>query len=392
MTRAVRTNRSNLHLFVTTATNESRLFKEAANSLETGRFAAVSVAAFWEEGLSRHEVHNSGLVIERLATVLRRLQARGFLKKSKVLRPLLMAFAFFEYAIIALRLAWKMRPSHVSVHNPVLLPVGRLVELLTGARIVYLPHELEAERTGLTGTLKRLFVGLERRFIRHCKAVVVVCEPIARWYSENYGLSNVEVVRNVPRAADVSFSRQAHGGFRTDFDIPQSALVFIYQGLIEEERGCGALVSAMKDSTDHIVFMGYGDFVTALKQLSAQNIHYQPAVPLQDIISYTAGADIGVFVVEGQLALSYAVSLPNKFFEYVHAGLPVVVSDNLTYLSSLVREYQLGWVVPADVLGTSLVPLDRSRLTQFRKNVQSYARDCIWERDAVAFDRIYADE
>jgi glycosyltransferase involved in cell wall biosynthesis len=382
--------RTNLHLFITDGINESRLFKEASNSLSSGIFEKVILLAMWDKGLDLYQIHASGLEIIRKKTVLRLLKAKGSSLLLKLLRPLLMALALLEYAFAALRLSIRTKPSDISVHNPIMLPVGMLIKLLTRCRLVYLPHELEAERAGMGGLTKSIFIAAEGRLIRYCDYVVVVCEPIAQWYCDRYRLDKVAVVRNVPQKADVAVSSQRNA-FRTAFSIPETCRIFVYQGLIERERGCASLVAIFRGRSDHLVFMGYGEYVSEIKELASANIHHHPAVPLKDIVQYTSGADIGLFVLKGDVCLSYALSLPNKFFEYLHAGLPVIVSNNLTYLSSLVREHGLGWVTTIETLDQTLASITQSEIDSIRKNVTAYAQGCVWENDASVFDEVYSD-
>ena len=67
-----------------------------------------------------------------------------------------------------------------------------------------------------------------------------------------------------------------------------------------------------------------------------------PAVPPDEVLDYTASADVGVTLVE-DACLSYRYCLPNKLFEYVMARIPVVVSD-LPEMKKLVNEYKIGAV------------------------------------------------
>lgn len=384
----IRMSRTNLHIFVTTAVSESRLFKEASSSLSSGRFERVVLLAVWDKALKLQECHSSGLEIIRQKTVLRRLKAKGAATLLRALRPLLLVLAMLEYAFAAIQLGLRIKPSHVSVHNPGMLPVGLLLKLLTGSRLVYLPHELEAERAGMHGVFKLMFVATEGLLIKFCDHVVVVCEPIADWYRNHYGLTNVTVVRNVPKSADIGL-RNRSDKFRSYFAIPETSRIFIYQGLIERARGCDSLVAIFRQRPDHIVFMGYGEYVSEINNLASPNIHHLPAVPLKEIVQHTSSADIGLIMLRGDVCLSYALSLPNKFFEYLHAGLPIAVSNNLTYMASLVREHSLGWVSTIETLDQTMASITQAEIDEIRNNVAAYAQTCVWERDAVIFDRVY---
>jgi len=72
------------------------------------------------------------------------------------------------------------------------------------------------------------------------------------------------------------------------------------------------------------------------------NIHYQQAVPSDQLHSYTASADIGLCGVEN-VCLSYYLSLPNKIFEYFSAGIPSVVPE-FPEMGRFIKETKAGWV------------------------------------------------
>ena len=92
----------------------------------------------------------------------------------------------------------------------------------------------------------------------------------------------------------------------------------------------------------HIVFLGYGDLEDELKRLSSINsrIHVHPGVVQGEVTSIVSSADVGVALIEN-ISLSDYYSLPNKFFEYVFSGLPVLVSD-FPDISRVVKKYDLG--------------------------------------------------
>jgi glycosyltransferase involved in cell wall biosynthesis len=91
--------------------------------------------------------------------------------------------------------------------------------------------------------------------------------------------------------------------------------------------------------------MGYGPGVSKVMAYAARhrNIHYQPAVPTNQVLKFTAGADVGLFILPRDSCLSYHFSLGNKFFQYLRAGLPILVTDN-PEMSSIVRDHDCGWV------------------------------------------------
>lgn len=388
-------SRSNLHVFLSDVVADSRLFKEVSYTIAQGLFESITVVGLWANGLEEREKLPSGLKVVRRKAMVRQVSPESVFRRNAILYQLLTVAGFLGYSMTVLAEARRSRPTHVSCHNVVMLPVAWLAARLAGAHLVYVPHELETRRALLSGFVRHISEWIEKRFIRRVRDTVVVCEPIADWYRDAYGLSNVHVVRNVPEQAAIEIRQLESGGFRSCFGIPDSARLFIYQGLFGPERGTTALLEifrALDPGRYHLVLMGYGDETSmaeiTLHDAECENIHYQPAVPADEIVSHSAGADVGVFIT-GSDALSYQYSLPNKFFEYAHAGLPILVSANLSYLSELVTSNGLGWSVPTNKIAETLREIASADLGPYRRRVQDFAADAVWERDAEVFRIVY---
>jgi glycosyltransferase involved in cell wall biosynthesis len=272
-----------------------------------------------------------------------------------------------------------------------------LAALSCGARVVYAPHELELERAGLTGVVKRLSVAPERLFVRRCSAVVVVCEPIAAWYREHHRLEEVHIVRAIPEGSAVAArDPAARDAIRHTHGVPAEALLFIYQGLLEPARGVDLLLEAFfaLEEPFHLMLMGFGGSEARSREAAATcpRIHFQPAVPIDQIVRYSAAADVGMFALANPVARSYQLSLPNKFFEYVSAGLPVLVSDNLELLSGLVLEHGLGWVASPDALRETIQSIGRDAISERAPAVARFAAANTWERERLVYLSVYGRE
>ncbi|MBT9490426.1 MAG: hypothetical protein IV093_23210, partial [Rubrivivax sp.] len=101
-----------------------------------------------------------------------------------------------------------------------------------------------------------------------------------------------------------------------------------------------------------------------------------------------SGADIGIFIAEAP-PLNDRWALPNKFFEFVHSGLPVLVSDNLELLSKIVAEHDIGWSAPYADIPRKIEALVETDVESYRARVRGYARSAVWEEDALVFETVY---
>ncbi|MCZ8158971.1 MAG: glycosyltransferase [Rhizobiaceae bacterium] len=384
-----------LHIFLTSAGNESRLYKEAAYTISAGICRRVLLIGLWKDGLATDEITDFGLEIYRHPTMIARYSKARVLRQFGILRNVLLMWSLLQYALACIGRARQLRPDHVSCHNAVALPIAWAASRFSGATLEYLPHELETQRTGLSGLQKRLTSIVERCFIRSARNVVVVCAPIRDWYSTTYKLRNLHVVRNVPEREAVASRPIPNGGFRQRFEIPDSARIFIYQGLFSAGRGIEILLevfATLNPERCHLVLMGYGEdgYESLIQQATIRhtNIHHQPAVPREWIVSYSASADVGVFVSESA-SVSYRYSLPNKFFEWAHAGLPIIVSDNLGYQAQLLHDGGFGWAVPLSDLTAAIERISEADLAPAVANARRYALDAVWDEEAKIFAKIY---
>lgn len=392
--RPVNGRRLNLHIFLSDILSETRLYKEARYTLDRSIFERVVVLGLWSQGLHERETKESGLEVVRIPTWIRTARRTGLLRFAP-LRKVVAALSLLQFACLAILRGARLRPAVVSCHNVLLLPVCWVTARLASASLVYLPHELETQRSGLSGVARKVQEAIERAFIGRCEHVVVVCQPIAEWYVGRYGLAEVHVVRNVPEGDAISVRTPPEGDFRARFGIPAAAKVFIYQGLFGAARGTDKLLdifSRLSPQTAHLVLMGYGDEedearIRALSRTHG-NIHLQPAVPRDWIVSYTSGADVGVFIVENP-PLSYRWSLPNKFFEFAHAGLPILVSDNLELQADLIRGAHIGWAVPYGDVERRIGEIALADLDSARRRTRDFAASAVWENDARAFHLVY---
>lgn len=334
----------NIHCFLSPMLNESRVLKETKSLIQLGLVDEVRILGYWEKGLNKLEKIDEDGEIIRLTSLIKKVK----LQKS-LLRKAIALISFLELNIKYLIHILRYKPDFISCHNLILLPVCVLGKKLARSKLIYVPHELETEKTGLIGPLKKVSVYIEKKFFKHADKTIVVCEPIAEWYRGAYNANNVYVLRNVPFNPFVDKPLVRSQKLRDEFCIPESDIIFIYQGIIDRARGCIEILDSFATvSIDrHIIMMGFGDMENYVIEMSSKfkNIHYKPAVPIDQIIEFTSSADIGIFFLPFDISLSYRHSMPNKFFEYLMGGLPVVVSDNLEYLSDEIRKNNIGWVL-----------------------------------------------
>jgi glycosyltransferase involved in cell wall biosynthesis len=329
-------NMENVHIYNSFFLSESRILKQTKTLAESGFFEHIHLVGLWKENLPEVENLDSHRTIHRLR--LWTTTRRGILL-FEILR-------FFE---LFGRIFWKFRDHRfriINVHSLAVLPIGVILKLVLSKKIIYDAHELETETVGKNGIRKQVAKILEKVMIPFVDETIVVGNEIGSWYRKHYRLSQVSVVRNIPYRSPSGVTNAIN--LRSIFGIPSSDIIFIYQGLLSPERSVDKLLQLFGKVSPHrhLLLMGDGEQSDEISELSRSvtNIHYHPAVPTCKVLDYAAGADIGVHYIENT-CLNHYYCLPNKLFEYIMAGIPVMVRD-FPEMGGIVRQFGCGWTMP----------------------------------------------
>jgi glycosyltransferase involved in cell wall biosynthesis len=297
-------------------THDSRVEKEAATLRDAGY--RVTVVARAEEQLPRIEVRD-GIGIHRVA------------------RPRWPPFVrFFSHRRRMRRTVKRLRPDVIHAHDTETLDVAATAAAALGVPFVYDGHELwlervRRERSKLYWWLaRRYYAGIERRYIGRAAGHITVSEPIARHLERAYNLPEVVVVANYPDAGPPPRRlelRSLPGAAR----IPADAPIVLYVGNATVGRGVEQLIAAMaRVPLAHLVLLGAAEQEGLVRRVArrigvAERVHTLPRVAQSEVTAYASSASVGVSPILPS-SLSYEYSLPNKLFQYMEAGLPVVAS------------------------------------------------------------------
>lgn len=239
------------------------------------------------------------------------------------------------------------------------------------------------------------WAALERRFLPHTDAVLTVNRSIAERMTETYGIAPPVVVHNVPERRSVPRS----DALRERLGIPERQRIVLYQGLVRAARGLERLVDAMRDVPEAaLVVIGDGPAKAALQAQASEHLggraHFLPHTPPDALLRLTASADLGVHVPE-PVTESIRLALPNKLFEYLAAGLPVVVAD-IPEMRRVVEGFGVGLVVdPYDRDGLAAAIRralsDEAARARWRANAPAVFETFDPAKDRAAFERVYRD-
>ncbi len=204
------------------------------------------------------------------------------------------------------------------------------------ARLVYDSHELWLESARYlreTGALNRLRYRLtERRLIGRADAVIAVTPSRGAAMEEMYPSlrGRVTIVENSAEPFDLFPVRESLHG---KLGIPAGTPVVLYQGIICPERGLEELLQAaalLAPGSAAIVIVGHDAWGGHLHELHREmglegKVFLLPPVPSERLPEVTVSADAGLILFRNT-CLNHYYSLPNKLYEYMMAGVPVIAS------------------------------------------------------------------
>ncbi len=273
-----------------------------------------------------------------------------------------------------------------------------LVSKIKRIPLVYDTHEYF---TGSTELMHRPFVRktwkqIEKWIFPQLKHVFTVNHSIADFYEEEYGVK-IRVVRNIPK----KFT-QSEKLSRGDVGWPSDKKIVLMQGgAINIDRGAEELIQAMQPQYGLkdvlLYFIGSGDVWNQIQQLTSDMnlnnvVKFIPRMPYEKLMQYTALADLGVSI-DKPVSPNYQYSLPNKLFDYIGAGVPVMASS-LVEVKGVVEGYDLGVCIknhdPAHIAETiQFVFSDENRYSSWKENALKASEQLCWENEEKILEEGY---
>jgi glycosyltransferase involved in cell wall biosynthesis len=220
-------------------------------------------------------------------------------------------------------------------HDLTGLPAAVRARSRDGGLVVYDSHESfmdSGSNVNRPRWAKAILRRFERRLAHEAVALVTVNRSLGELLGARFGVERVVVVHNTPARWDAPAVRPDL--LRQAAAIPPEAPIALYHGAFSvhrglEELGDALLVPGME--TVHAVYLGYGSLEGALRKRALDpryrgRLHVLEAVPPDVLPGWVASADVGVMPIQAS-TLNHRLSSPNKLFESIATGLPVVVSD-----------------------------------------------------------------
>ncbi len=259
------------------------------------------------------------------------------------------------------------------------IPVGLDLGRRTGAPVVYDARDIYVEARNiarLPAPARRLFAAVERRWARAASRVMTVNRAYADEMARRFGVPLPAIVMNCSWRRDPPAERPRR--FHDALGLPVDARVVLYHGGLSAERGIEQLIDALPafGPDVHLCLLGYGPLDAALRERAADpsshgRLHVLPAVPPDQLLDWVAAADVVAMPIQ-PTTLNHRLTTPNKLFEAMAAGVPVVASD-LPGMSAIIRETGCGELCDPEDVG-SIVAALRTILGAAPEEQEGYRR------------------
>ncbi|MBS1616064.1 MAG: glycosyltransferase family 4 protein [Bacteroidetes bacterium] len=250
---------------------------------------------------------------------------------------------------------------------------------------VYDAHELftEMEEVVARPRIRELWLRIERHTVPHFPLGYTVNESLAEAYRQRYGL-HYAVVRNATVLQPLQIP-----------DKPERYI--LYQGAVNQGRCFPELIAAMQQVNARLIICGEGNFYAAAQALVQQaglgeKVLFKGYVPPEELRRYTLGAYIGItlFVASSE---SNKLSLANRYFDYMHAGVPQLAMNYPEY-AAINRQFEVAYLLddarPAEIAGALNSLLQDEALYRRLQGACLKAREVYcWQQEAEQMLRIY---
>ncbi len=322
----------------------------------------------------------------------------GFLKKRSVKLetktykqtrlPVLFKKGKLFYLEFNFKLFWyllfKRFDIYCGIDLDTLLPVF-LNARLKGKLIVYDAHEYFTELPEIVDRpiIKKMWLRLEKYLLPKIKYNYTVGAAIGEILSQKYQ-QPYTIIRNVP-----VYQEEKENHFIQNY--------ILYQGALNKGRGLEPLMQAMAFIDAELYIAGEGDLSAELRDFAstlphANKIRFLGYVRPSELKKYTLEAKIGVNFIEN-IGLSYYYSLSNKFFDYIHAGLPQITMDYPEY-ASLNAKYHVALLIAdlkPNIIATSVNSLlqDAMFYSQLKQNTVIAAKELNWQKEELSLIQFY---
>lgn len=285
-------------------------------------------------------------------------------------------------------------------HDEDALPATYIAAQLRRKPLIFEAHELPlCETSKRWPRLSVLPAHIFAFIVPRCAGFITSSPHYVPEIQQRYHVPEVTITRNVPPYRPVAKSNR----LRQRLGLGPDVRIALYQGGLQPNRTLDKLIRAAPFLEPNIVIVLMGaDAGTTKAQLEtliattgvADRVKFLPPVPYEELLEWTASADIGLLVMSPDYSQHIRLFLPNKLFEYLMAGVPVLSSE-LDAVTEVIRAYDVGKVIPSvapENVAAAITAMlnDHVALARMSRNALDAARqELCWENEKWQLIQLY---
>ncbi len=242
----------------------------------------------------------------------------------------------------------QIKPDILHAHDLPNLPIAHQIKNLTPSKLVYDAHEIYAYQYHKSDDIRQLMIETEAKHIDATDAVITVNQQCKEIMQKSYPHINIDIISNAT-SAPIDFNPKVKNRLWHDkFHLPDETKIMVFPGGINPIRNIDTLLYAMQHIPQHlhVCFITYRKDVPYYQALSnklgLQNrVHFICEIHWDKVNDWLASADVGIMPYQAA-SLNAKLSSPNKLFEFMVAGLPIIGSSELVNVKAVIDTYQVG--------------------------------------------------
>lgn len=234
-------------------------------------------------------------------------------------------------------------------------------------------------------TSKKVWEFIEKLLFPQLKNVLTVNNSIQQVYEKKYKVP-VTVLRNVPY-------KFVEPQVPADETLAPGKKILVMQGMgLNENRGAEEAVLTMQFLPEifNLYFIGDGTVVDKLKKMVAdlhlsKKVTFISVLPYNQMMQYTRQCFLGLIFEKIYFTDQHMFALPNKFFDYIHAGIPVL-SSKAVEIKPIIEKYAIGDFInsfePGEI-AEKILEISRNEATYqlWKKNTGPASEELNWENE-----------
>ncbi|WP_457563195.1 hypothetical protein [Caminibacter pacificus] len=199
---------------------------------------------------------------------------------------------------------------------------------------IYDSHEIQFHRNRKNSFFRSLFdYSIEKEIVKKADEIRVVNVPIKKLYEDIYNInsSKIKVVNN-------NHFKCYYGFYKQNFNYAEIGILYIGGGIK------GRMLEKLAKEAKSLDIDVFAFFINEIPQLAYDYKWYVGKKDyIEEVKELIKNKTLLMWCVNDTSCLSYKLALPNKFFQAVALGIPVIVYEG-TYLADIVKKYDIGYI------------------------------------------------